>query len=204
MMGTRNFRVRSDVEERGSVTKSQKGEKAYVKRKVGECFSVEGTWTMFQRRLMQFHSWHNSLWKQWRRPETKRTIVFSCIPIRRQSRLTERHKNPSCKFRHPPVCQYCKSEKGCIQGDKCHFRHVRQKGSLTKGIDCQWGSAHPRGSTSVRSWSKSVRNRATTQRNACSLVARQALRRPRILLWVGQRSKATIDQRREDYYQQNR
>ena len=38
MMGTRNFRVRSDVEERGSVTKSQQGKKAYVKTKVGECF----------------------------------------------------------------------------------------------------------------------------------------------------------------------
>ena len=30
MMRTRNFRVRSEVEERGSVTKSQKGKKAYV------------------------------------------------------------------------------------------------------------------------------------------------------------------------------
>ena len=35
---TRNFRVRSDVVEKGSVTKSQKGKKAYVERKVGECF----------------------------------------------------------------------------------------------------------------------------------------------------------------------
>ena len=33
--------------ERESVTKSQKGNKAYVERKVG-VFSVEGTWTMFQ------------------------------------------------------------------------------------------------------------------------------------------------------------
>ena len=52
MMSTRNSRVRSEVVERGSVTESQKGKKAYVERKVGECFSVEGTWTMFQRRLM--------------------------------------------------------------------------------------------------------------------------------------------------------
>ena len=49
MMRTRNFRVRNDVVERGSVTKSQKGKKAYVERKV-RVFSVEGTWTMFQRR----------------------------------------------------------------------------------------------------------------------------------------------------------
>ena len=38
MMSTLNFRVRSDVVERGSVTKSQKGKTADVERKVGECF----------------------------------------------------------------------------------------------------------------------------------------------------------------------
>ena len=38
MMRNRNFRVRSDVVERGAVTKSQKGNKAYVECKVGECF----------------------------------------------------------------------------------------------------------------------------------------------------------------------
>ena len=37
MMRTRNFRVRSDVVERGSLTKSQEGKKAYVERKVEEC-----------------------------------------------------------------------------------------------------------------------------------------------------------------------
>ena len=51
-MRTKNFRVRNDVVERGSVTKSQKGQKAYVERKNGRVFSVESTWTMFQRRLM--------------------------------------------------------------------------------------------------------------------------------------------------------
>ena len=38
MMRTRNFRVRNEVVERGSVTRIQKGKKAYVERKVGECF----------------------------------------------------------------------------------------------------------------------------------------------------------------------
>ena len=37
-MRTRNFTVRNDVVERGSVTKSQKGKEAYVERKVRECF----------------------------------------------------------------------------------------------------------------------------------------------------------------------
>ena len=79
MMRTRNFWVRNEVVERGSVTKSQSAKKAYVKRKLGECFQWKGTWTMFQRWLMQFQSWRKSLWQQWQRSETKRTIVFSCI-----------------------------------------------------------------------------------------------------------------------------
>ena len=38
MMRTRNFMVRNNVVQRGSVIKSQNGKKAYVERKVGECF----------------------------------------------------------------------------------------------------------------------------------------------------------------------
>ena len=37
MMRTRNFRAGSDVVERGSVTKTQRGNKAHVERKVGQC-----------------------------------------------------------------------------------------------------------------------------------------------------------------------
>ena len=59
-------------------------------------------------------------------------------------------------------------------------------------------SANPRGGTSARSRPQSVRNRATTGGNASSPVARQALRKPRIL-WVGQRSKATIDPKWKEY-----
>ena len=39
MMRTRNFRVRNEVVERGSVTKDRKGKKTHVERIVGECFS---------------------------------------------------------------------------------------------------------------------------------------------------------------------
>ena len=38
MMRHRNFEARNDVVERGSVTKSHKGNKACVEKKVGECF----------------------------------------------------------------------------------------------------------------------------------------------------------------------
>ena len=48
------------------------GQKAYVERKNGRVFSAEGTWTMFQSKLMQFQSWPHSLWQQWQRSETKR------------------------------------------------------------------------------------------------------------------------------------
>ena len=37
-MWTRNFRVRNETVERGAETKSQKGKKASVERKVGECY----------------------------------------------------------------------------------------------------------------------------------------------------------------------
>ena len=50
MMRTRTPRARNDVAERGSVTKGQRGNKAYVERKSGRVLSMEGTWTMFQRR----------------------------------------------------------------------------------------------------------------------------------------------------------
>ena len=62
-----------------------------------------------------------------------------------------------------------------------------------RSIDCKRWSAHSRGGTSVRSWLESVRNHATTRRNASCPIARQAVQRQRILLWVGQRSRATIN-----------
>ena len=41
-------------------------------------------------------------------------------------------KNPSCKFWHPPVCLNYKSDKGCINGDKCLFRLVESEGKPSK------------------------------------------------------------------------
>ena len=51
-MRTRNFRVRNEIVERGTVTKGQKGKKASAERKVGE-YPVESNWTMYEGRLMQ-------------------------------------------------------------------------------------------------------------------------------------------------------
>ena len=47
---------------------------------------------------------------------------------------------------------------------------------------------------------KPVRDGAVARGNACSLIAWKILRGPRILLWVGQWSKTTVDQRRENNY----
>ena len=41
-------------------------------------------------------------------------------------------KNPSCELWHPPVCLNYKSEKGCVHGDTCHFRHVEAEGKSNK------------------------------------------------------------------------
>ena len=48
--------VRNDVVERGPVTKSQKGKKAYVERKVGECFQWKAHGQCSRGELMQFQS----------------------------------------------------------------------------------------------------------------------------------------------------
>ena len=151
MMWTRNFRVRNDVVERGSV--SRKGKKAYVEMKVGEwrVFSVDRTWTMFQRRLLQFQSWSKSPWKQWQKSETKGRSSSpashskakqtdgegqkSSVSSNKQESSLEKEwkkfhacsksaKIPSCKLWHPPVCLNYMSEKRCVHGDKCHVRHV--------------------------------------------------------------------------------
>ena len=42
-------------------------------------------------------------------------------------------KKPICGFWHPPACLNYKSEKGCVHGDKCHFRHVEANKKSKKG-----------------------------------------------------------------------
>ena len=56
----------------------------------------------------------------------------ACEAVQGLSDLFKFCKNPTCKFWHPPVCQNFKSGKGCIHGDKCHFRHVEAEGKPSK------------------------------------------------------------------------
>ena len=75
-MRNRNFRVRSEVVESGSVTKSQKGNKARVERKVGECFQWKAQGQCSKGDLCSFShdgaSGNRCVHRQ------KKAIVFSC------------------------------------------------------------------------------------------------------------------------------
>ena len=71
--------------------------------------------------------------------------------------------------------------------------HSKKVEKSYSSVDCKRRSANPRGSTSVRSRSKSVRNRAISRRNACSPIARQVLQRQRILhKWVSSQKSRLI------------
>ena len=99
------------------------------------------------------------------------------------------------------------ASKHMMSKKRIKLRRIMENNKVQKpkrSVDWKRRSAHPRGGTSVRSWLESLRNRATTRRNASCPIARQALQRPRILPWVGQRSRATIDQKWEKYYLQDR
>ena len=73
-----------------------------------------------------------------------------------------------------------------------HFAKIQEPYCGGNG---QWGIANKRGSTSIGSRSWSLRDSAITRRNACCSILWKTLRRPRIFLRVGQRSKTTVEQR---------
>ena len=153
-MRTRNFRVRNDVVERRSVTTSQKGKKAHVERKVGECFQWNAHGQCSKRYSCSF-SHHtqasgNSVERQRRKGRSSSPASHSKAKQtdgegqksstgsgkKEENSLDKSEipcrfkfcKNPSCKFWHPPVCQNYKSEKGCVYGNKCHFRNDEAEG----------------------------------------------------------------------------
>ena len=153
MVRNRNFKARSDVVERSSFTKSQQGNKAYVEWKVGERFQwkahgqcSKGDSCSFSHDLLvpgnsgsgQRRKGRSSLPPS--HSKAKRTdgrgTKSSLGSGKKQESSRDKNeipcrfkfcKNPSCGYWHPPVCPNCKSEKGCIHGDKCHFRHVDGK-----------------------------------------------------------------------------
>ena len=133
MIRTRNFRVRNDVVEKGSVTKSQE----HVERKVRECFQwkahgqcSKGDSCRFSHDTIasgnsgcgqgpyersSFPAPNSKAKTDGKEGNNSMPILFLFFFFK---------KNTSCKFGHLPVCQSYKSEKGYIFGDKCHFRHA--------------------------------------------------------------------------------
>ena len=88
-----NFRIRSNVVERGSVKKERR---LSLRRKSERVFLVDDTWTMFQRRFMQLSVMTQQplITVTKNRDGKGRSDRLLLRPIREQSRLTERDKNP--------------------------------------------------------------------------------------------------------------
>ena len=156
-MRTRNFRVRSDVVKRGAVTKSQKGKKAYVERKVAECFQwkshgqcSKGDSCSFGRNRLASGNSGKGQGRKGRSSDepnskaktdgegdksTKEPCNRDESSSDKKSEIPRRCRNcnnPSCSSWYPPVCQNYKSEKGCMYGDICHFRHVEAEEKPSK------------------------------------------------------------------------
>ena len=131
MLRTRNFRVRNEVVERRSESKSQNGRKASVERTVGECCqwkangqcSKGDSCSFSHDKIASGSSGSGQTRKgRWSSPASltarKRKSLWTRVKFHAGSNSK---KKKSCKFWHPPVCQNYKSEKGCVHGDKCHF-----------------------------------------------------------------------------------
>ena len=147
--------------ERGSVTTSQKGKKACVERKVGECFQwkahgqcsegdscsfshdiqASGNSSKGQRRRGRSSSLASHSKAKQTDGEGQKSSQGSGSTQENSSDKSEIpcrfkfYENPSCKFWHPPVCLNYKSEKGCVHGDKCDMLRERKR-KVVQRISC--------------------------------------------------------------------
>ena len=135
MMRTRNFRVRNEVVERGSVTKSQKERKSTLRGKWESVFSgrmdnvpqeIHVVLVMTQRPLAAVAKVRDQkddrlVPHQIRRQRltvkkaTKWKVLTREIRLCADTKIVKKkRKNRRCKCWHLPVCQNYKSGKGCI------------------------------------------------------------------------------------------
>ena len=128
--------------ERGSVTKSQKGNKAYVEKKVGKCFQWKAHGQCSKGDSCSFSLASGNKGKGKRRKERSSSPVSHSKAKRADGKEQESSqrsgikqensidqseipcgfkfcKNPSCGFWHPPVWLNYKSEKRL-----CFWRHM--------------------------------------------------------------------------------
>ena len=141
-MRSRNLKARNDMIQ-GVVTRSRKENKANVERKVGDCWQWQATGQCSKGDSCGFHhgvraSGNGSeLLKQKERtsspaPNSKATKdgKGKSSDEKDGKSFDKRNKipcqwrnctNPSCGYRHPPVCQNYISQIGCRYGKTCFF-----------------------------------------------------------------------------------
>ena len=142
-MRSRNLKARNDMIHGGVVTRSRKENRANVERKVGDCWQWQATGQCSKGDSCGFHhgvraSGNGSeLHKQKERtsspaPNSKATKdgKGKSSDEKDGKSVDKRNKipcqwrnctNPSCSYRHPPVCQNCISQIGCRYGKTCFF-----------------------------------------------------------------------------------
>ena len=158
MMRNTNFKVRSDVVERRSVTKSRKGNKAHVGRKIRECFQWKAHGQCSKGDSCSFSHDPSPLETRAKVRDEKDDRLLP-HPTRRQSGLTARNikphrdqainkknssdkrseipcrikfcKNLSCGFWQPPACLNNKSEKIVYMATNAVSDMLRQMESPT-------------------------------------------------------------------------
>ena len=83
MIRTRNFRARNERIETRVLVKSQTGKNVSVERRMGARLSVESTWAVFKRRLLQFQPRESSWTTKIQVPSTSRDGACSLTVISR-------------------------------------------------------------------------------------------------------------------------
>ena len=119
------LQVREDVMERGSVTKSQKGNEACVERKVEECL----LWKAHGQRS-KGDSWTKRTDKHPQRDQAvNRKALWTRVKFHADSISVEiRHVNSGIL----PCVWITSQEKGCLHGNKCHIRLFKAEGKSNK------------------------------------------------------------------------
>ena len=145
-MTSQNLKARNEVIDRGAVTRSQKGNKANVERKVGDCWQWQATGPCSEGDSCSFNHGVPASGKR-SEPHRQKERSSSPTPNSKATKdgkgkssdekdgksFDNRNKiachwrnctNPSCGYRHPPECQNYISQIGCRYGKNCYFRHV--------------------------------------------------------------------------------
>ena len=142
--------------ERGAVTKSHKGRKASVERKVGECYQWKATGQCSKGDTCSFshdrasgnrHDQRRDGQSSYPTPKaqtqtdgkkpSKGSGLRGESPSGKGGRIAFRNllresTIPSCNYWHPPVCLNYKSGSGCKYGEKGRFRHAEFDGQPGK------------------------------------------------------------------------